>query len=134
MSTLREIEERKAALHRELDVLQRAEDLARQQYASLREDAVGTVVDDALKLLSHEELSIVSVSEGIYVDIDTAPRAGGHQVAVQIFSGRERKGHFDVTDKVEHRNNSYRDNEMVILQFLIPREDLAGSLKAIEEL
>ena len=138
MSTLKQIEERKAALHRELNDLQQEEALARQQYESDREDAVGTLVDDALKLLGHEELSVVNVIEGTSIDLEAlevyGPRPGYHQVAVQVFSARERKGYVDTADKVEWRNASYRDSEMVVVQFLIPREDLAGSLKAIEEL
>lgn len=74
------------------------------------------------------ELKLSTIQQGVH-----GPRPAHNDVAVQLYSARERKGYVDTTVRPEYRNRSYRSDEVVVMQVVFPRDDVAELLEALLE-
>lgn len=137
--TLSEVLAKKVALQVELDELKELEHRVKYLRVVARQTLLHEVVDRALDYLESDDLHVVHIHEGTELTPECVFdgydfRAEEHEVAVQVYSARERKGHVDRSDKVDVRNPSYRDDEKVVVSFVIPREALEGTLDKLTEL
>lgn len=137
--TLSEVLAKKAALQDQLAELEQAEHQAKYQRAKARQNLLHQLVDRARYYLCSNNLDIIHIHEGTELTpecVFDGPgfRADDHEVTVQVYSARERKGHVDRSDKVDVRNPWYQSEEKVVVSFVIPREALEGTLDKLTEL
>lgn len=102
---------------------------------SLRRTALRGLVTD---LIAHTALSDVDTItetneslDGITADYGVLPcprGAGRSLVNVRVFAAFERKGYVSTAYAVDGRNNSYRDDETIVVEILIPRRDVEESM------
>lgn len=137
--TLSEVLAKKAALQTELAHLEDLEHQVKYERAKARQNLLHKLVDRARDYLGSDDLDVIHVHEGTELTpecVFDGPgfRADDHEVAVQVYSARERKGHVDRSDKVDVRNPCYQYDEKVVVSFVIPREALEGTLDKLTEL
>lgn len=135
--TLSEVLARKDALQAELSQLEEAETYLKEERETHRNYLLAALVNKAITRLSSKGLNVVRIMEGHEltkeVVIDSTPFPGNNEVAVQAYSVRERKGYVDHADQPDYRNPSYRNDELVVVQFAFPREDFAEILDEMSE-
>lgn len=85
-------------------------------------------------------VSLSNVTEGAELtreDIDQhgwGPNTRFNEVGIKFYAARERKGYVDTSDLVDHRNPAYRTDEVVVMQVIIPRDDVAIPLEEIAQI
>jgi hypothetical protein len=135
--TLADLRARKAELLAELSAVDDKEAELKESYEKRRNDALHVLACVAMDKVRDSDLSLVSVHEGVdlsqeLLDHAYKPQSGNQEMAVQMYSARERKGYINPDNRVDGRNPSYRGDEMVIFQFVFPRKDFEVNLTALE--
>lgn len=135
---IKELRARRDAIRHELAELADEEARLLSLYEKRRTDALWSVLDGAMTIIRTPGVRVVNLEEGVELSrdsvIDRGPTEGNLEIAVQMYSAHERKDNVSTADRVEVQNPSYREDEMVVVQFVIPRADLADSLAHIEKL
>lgn len=131
---LEQLKEQEKFARGELEAITRTRIELEKKRVDARQIQLRELAEAALVRFNSLFPRISEVREGAYlsadvaIDFNTAPRPGKNEIAVQFYSSRERKGNVDCSDKVDYRNPSYQETEMVVMQVVIPRADIATEL------
>lgn len=135
---LDDIVAQRQALQNQISALTEKEHALRQSLTKRRYAALTELVNQARALLADPDLQIAEIEETSDLTenllIETLMFSGNKEVAVQVYSAYERKGYLSTNDRVDAQNQSYRDNQAVVVSFVIPRGDLQEALAPLEKL
>lgn len=132
----RKIEE----LNKQIEQLSSSKEELVQKQIQTRDTALETLAHEIFNYIKRDNLTITRIVEGSSLEPEsieayvTGPSAGRNQISIQLYSARERKGYVDTADWVDYRNKSYRNDEVIVMQVIIPRKDLEDKLKPFEEI